>query len=88
MVDLLVELEELRAVGKFYGFSIWRAQNGYQASLGVAHNSFRIRVADTIEQAVDELFNGRGPLELPRGDVRAAREVFEPEPPTDSSVFD
>lgn len=88
MTDSLIKrLDALHAAGKMHGFSLWPSQGGYQASLAVTHNSFRIRVADTPGEAIAEVLDGRGPLEERSEPVRAARDVFEPEPPAEESIF-
>lgn len=90
--DLIKRLDALHAAGKMHGFSVWPSQGGYQASLGMATNSFRIRHAATPGAAIAELLQGDGPLELlpdNQPDLFAPPDVDEPElPPLDESVFD
>lgn len=79
-MDILQKLDELHAAGEMHGFSIWPTSDGYQASLAVSTNSFRIRVGETPGDAVEQLMSGDGPLELPHSEpeMLVARDVFEP----------
>lgn len=89
-MDILAKLDELDRAGKMHGFSIWPTRGGYQASLAVQPNSFRIRVAETPSAAVEEVLLGDGPLELlPEPEILTPRMVDEPElPPIETGIFD
>jgi hypothetical protein len=90
-MDILAKLDELHRAGKMHGFSIWPTRGGYQASLAVAANSFRIRVGETPSDAVAQVLED-GPLELlpeREPEILTPRLVDEPDlPEIEEGIFD
>ncbi|WP_035693653.1 hypothetical protein [Bradyrhizobium liaoningense] len=81
-MDIITKLDELHRTGKMHGFSIWPTSGGYQASLAVQANSFRIRVGETPSDAVAQVLED-GPLELSDERVELLAPPAVDEPPLD-----